>query len=206
VFHLFGDTEIWLYGSSDVDKLTKLLLHNPFILTLSEVGRAKDEVIPKSVQQFWASISCCLFFWHICTCSSFHITIATWRFQKTFTGKPKVLMRDKVTFSCLSLIWGHSPFWSYGHIILIKKNHIHFAEVTWTFTHQFLLPAHYISLIFCPQISCDAKDKMLHILALLKFELIQKKVLIFVNSIDMAFRLRLFLEKVNQTTAFVSLP
>jgi len=44
-------------------------------------------------------------------------------------------------------------------------------------------------------ISCDAKDKMLHILALLKFELIQKKVLIFVNSIDAAFRLRLFLEK-----------
>jgi ATP-dependent RNA helicase DDX56/DBP9 len=42
---------------------------------------------------------------------------------------------------------------------------------------------------------------MLHILALLKFELIQKKVLIFVNSIDMAFRLRLFLEKVNHTNA-----
>ncbi|TKV91583.1 hypothetical protein SEVIR_9G106200v4 [Setaria viridis] len=84
-------------SSSDVDKLTKLLLHNPFILTLTEVGRAKDDVIPKNVQQFW--------------------------------------------------------------------------------------------------ISCDVKDKMLHILALLKFELIQKKVLIFVNSIDAAFRLRLFLEK-----------
>jgi len=83
--------------SSDVDKLIKLLLHNPFVLTLTEVGRAKDDVIPKNVQQFW--------------------------------------------------------------------------------------------------ISCDAKDKMLHILALLKFELIQKKVLIFVNSIDVAFRLRLFLEK-----------
>ncbi|KAG2535544.1 DEAD-box ATP-dependent RNA helicase 16-like isoform X1 [Panicum virgatum] len=84
-------------SSSDVDKLIKLLLHNPFVLTLTEVGRAKDDVIPKNVQQFW--------------------------------------------------------------------------------------------------ISCDAKDKMLHILALLKFELIQKKVLIFVNSIDAAFRLRLFLEK-----------
>ncbi|AQK63192.1 DEAD-box ATP-dependent RNA helicase 16 [Zea mays] len=84
-------------SSSDVDKLTKLLLHNPFVLTLSEVGQAKDDVIPKNVQQFW--------------------------------------------------------------------------------------------------ISCDAKDKILHILALLKFELIQKKVLIFVNSIDMAFRLRLILEK-----------
>ncbi|AQK63187.1 DEAD-box ATP-dependent RNA helicase 16 [Zea mays] len=104
-------------SSSDVDKLTKLLLHNPFVLTLSEVGQAKDDVIPKNVQQFWASIFC------------------------------------------------------------------------------FLLP-----------ISCDAKDKILHILALLKFELIQKKVLIFVNSIDMAFRLRLILEKVNQTTALCYYP
>ncbi|KAK3156421.1 hypothetical protein QOZ80_2AG0107070 [Eleusine coracana subsp. coracana] len=84
-------------SSSDVEKLTKLLLHNPFILTLTEVGHAKDDVIPKNVQQFW--------------------------------------------------------------------------------------------------ISCTAKDKMLYILALLQFKLIQKKVLIFVNSIDMAFRLRLFLEK-----------
>ncbi|KAL6843495.1 hypothetical protein ACP4OV_026557 [Aristida adscensionis] len=84
-------------SSSDVEKLTKLLLHNPFILTLTEVGRAKDDVIPKNVQQFW--------------------------------------------------------------------------------------------------ISCSSKDKMLYTLALLKFELIQKKVLIFVNSIDAAFRLRLFLEK-----------
>uniref|UniRef100_A0ACD6A789 Uncharacterized protein n=1 Tax=Avena sativa TaxID=4498 RepID=A0ACD6A789_AVESA len=84
-------------SSPDIDKLTKLLLHNPFILTLTEVGNAKDDVIPKNVQQFW--------------------------------------------------------------------------------------------------ISCSDKDKMLYILALLKLELIQKKVLIFVNSIDMAFRLRLFLEK-----------
>jgi hypothetical protein len=70
----------------------------------------------------------------------------------------------------------------------------------------FFIPAHRISFIFCPQISCDAKDKILHILALLKFELIQKKVLIFVNSIDMAFRLRLILEKVNQTTALCYYP
>ncbi|KAL6637765.1 hypothetical protein ACP70R_025337 [Stipagrostis hirtigluma subsp. patula] len=84
-------------SSSDVEKLTRLLLHNPLILTLTEVGRAKDDLIPKNVQQFW--------------------------------------------------------------------------------------------------ISCTSKDKMLYILALLKFELVQKKVLIFVNSIDMAFRLRLFLEK-----------
>jgi ATP-dependent RNA helicase DDX56/DBP9 len=53
--------------------------------------------------------------------------------------------------------------------------------------------------MFLPQISCSAKDKMLYILALLQFKLIQKKVLIFVNSIDMAFRLRLFLEKVKCT-------
>uniref|UniRef100_A0ACD5WE61 Uncharacterized protein n=1 Tax=Avena sativa TaxID=4498 RepID=A0ACD5WE61_AVESA len=84
-------------SSPDIEKLTKLLLHNPFILTLTEVGHAKDDVIPKNVQQFW--------------------------------------------------------------------------------------------------ISCSDKDKMLYTLALLKLELVQKKVLIFVNSIDMAFRLRLFLEK-----------
>lgn len=84
-------------SSPDIEKLTKLLLHNPFILTLTEVGHAKDDVIPRNVEQFL--------------------------------------------------------------------------------------------------ISCSDKDKMLYTLALLKLELIQKKVLIFVNSIDMAFRLRLFLEK-----------
>ncbi|XP_051178562.1 DEAD-box ATP-dependent RNA helicase 16 [Lolium perenne] len=84
-------------SSPDIVKLAKLLLHNPDILTLTEVGHVKDDVVPRNVQQFW--------------------------------------------------------------------------------------------------ISCSEKDKMLYILALLKLELIQKKVLIFVNSIDMAFRLRLFLEK-----------
>ncbi|KAF3320475.1 DEAD-box ATP-dependent RNA helicase 16 [Carex littledalei] len=44
-------------------------------------------------------------------------------------------------------------------------------------------------------ISCSALDKQLYMLALLKLELVQKKVLIFVNTIDMAFRIRLFLEK-----------
>jgi len=53
----------------------------------------------------------------ICTCFPFHITIATWRFQKTFTGKPKVLMRYKITFSCLSIIWGHSEAMD----VLLKK-------------------------------------------------------------------------------------
>ncbi|KAF7828591.1 DEAD-box ATP-dependent RNA helicase 16 [Senna tora] len=84
-------------SSADVDKLKKLILHNPFILTLPEVGNQKDEVIPKNVQQFW--------------------------------------------------------------------------------------------------ISCPASDKLLYILALLKLELVQKKILIFTNNIDMSFRLKLFLEK-----------
>ncbi|WCJ41471.1 ATP-dependent RNA helicase DBP9 [Euphorbia peplus] len=44
-------------------------------------------------------------------------------------------------------------------------------------------------------ISCNDRDKLLHILALLKLELVQKKVLIFTNTIDMSFRLKLFLEK-----------
>ncbi|KAF2295635.1 hypothetical protein GH714_033366 [Hevea brasiliensis] len=84
-------------SSADVDKLKKLILHNPYILTLPEVEGVKDEAIPKNVQQFW--------------------------------------------------------------------------------------------------ISCSNQDKLLHILALLKLELVQKKVLIFTNSIDMSFRLKLFLEK-----------
>ncbi|KAK2403106.1 DEAD-box ATP-dependent RNA helicase [Trifolium repens] len=84
-------------SSADVDKLKKLMLHNPFILTLPEVGNHKDEVIPKNVQQFW---------------------------------------------------------------------------------------------IYCP-----ANDKLLYILAMLKLELVQKKVLIFTNNIDTSFRLKLFLEK-----------
>ncbi|KAL5556748.1 hypothetical protein UlMin_038984 [Ulmus minor] len=84
-------------SSADVEKLKKLMLHNPYILTLSEVGDVKDDVIPKNVQQFW--------------------------------------------------------------------------------------------------ISCSARDKLLYALSLLKLELVQKKVLIFTNTIDMGFRLRLFLEK-----------
>ncbi|XP_020959264.1 DEAD-box ATP-dependent RNA helicase 16 isoform X2 [Arachis ipaensis] len=84
-------------SSTDVDKLKKLILHNPFILTLPEVGNNKDDVIPKNVQQFW--------------------------------------------------------------------------------------------------ISCPANDKLLYTLAVLKLELVQKKVLIFTNDIDMSFRLKLFLEK-----------
>lgn len=43
--------------SADVEKLKKLILHNPFILTLPEVGDTKDEIIPKNVQQFWVRSS-----------------------------------------------------------------------------------------------------------------------------------------------------
>lgn len=85
-------------SSADVDKIKKLVLHSPVILTLTEVeGKECDGVVPSSVQQFW--------------------------------------------------------------------------------------------------ISCDVHDKLLYILALLKLELVQKKALIFVNSIDTGFRLKLFLEQ-----------
>ncbi|XP_042030269.1 DEAD-box ATP-dependent RNA helicase 16-like [Salvia splendens] len=84
-------------ASAHVEKLKKLILHNPHILTLPEVGDVKDAIIPKNVQQFY--------------------------------------------------------------------------------------------------ISCSARDKLIHILALLKLERIQKKVLIFVNSIDSSFRLKLFFEQ-----------
>ncbi|KAF5747288.1 DEAD-box ATP-dependent RNA helicase 16-like [Tripterygium wilfordii] len=44
-------------------------------------------------------------------------------------------------------------------------------------------------------ISCSARDKLLYALALLKLELVHKKVLAFTNTIDLGFRLKLFLEK-----------
>nr|GEV92640.1 DEAD-box ATP-dependent RNA helicase 16 [Tanacetum cinerariifolium] len=84
-------------SSDDVESLKKLYLHNPYILTLPEVGDAGDEIVPKNVQQYW--------------------------------------------------------------------------------------------------IECSDRDKLLHILALLKLDLVQKKVLIFTNTIDTSFRLKLFLEQ-----------
>ncbi|KAJ4706811.1 putative Dead box ATP-dependent RNA helicase [Melia azedarach] len=91
---------------ADVEKLKKLILHNPYILTLPEVGDVKDEIIPKIVQQFW--------------------------------------------------------------------------------------------------ISCGEHDKLLYGLALLKLELVQKKTLIFTNTIDMGFRLKLFLENFGIKSAILN--
>ncbi|XVE82972.1 hypothetical protein DITRI_Ditri16bG0048700 [Diplodiscus trichospermus] len=93
-------------SSPDVDQLKKLILHNPFVLTLSEVEDVKDEVISKNIQQFW--------------------------------------------------------------------------------------------------ISCSANDKLLYILALLKLELVLKKVLIFTNTIDAGFRLKLFFEKFGIKSAILN--
>ncbi|KAI3958856.1 hypothetical protein MKX01_023532 [Papaver californicum] len=93
-------------SSDDVEKLKKLVLNSPVILTLSEVGDVKDEMIPKNVQQFW--------------------------------------------------------------------------------------------------ISCSTRDKQLYMLSLLKLELVHKKILIFVNTIDMGFRLKLFLEQFGIKTAVLN--
>ena len=41
------------FCSADVEKLKRLILHNPYILTLPEVGDLKDDIIPKNVQQFY---------------------------------------------------------------------------------------------------------------------------------------------------------
>lgn len=38
------------------------------------------------------------------------------------------------------------------------------------------------------------QDRLLHVMVLLRLGLVRKKVLLFVNSIDAGFRLRLFLE------------
>nr|KAJ0227456.1 hypothetical protein LSAT_V11C100044620 [Lactuca sativa] len=37
-------------SSDDVESLKKLYLHNPYILTLAEVGDGKDEIVPKNIQ------------------------------------------------------------------------------------------------------------------------------------------------------------
>lgn len=86
-------------ASPDVDKLKKLVLHNPVTLTLTEEvdGSGDSSLVPKSVQQF--------------------------------------------------------------------------------------------------SVNCKSKDKLLFTLAILKYDLIQKKAIIFVNSIDAGFRLKLFLEQ-----------
>ncbi|MCO5562543.1 hypothetical protein L7F22_016171 [Adiantum nelumboides] len=93
-------------SSADVEKLKKLVLHNPVTLTLTEVEGTGDDIIPDSVQQF---------------------------------------------------------------LIL-----------------------------------CKAEDKLLNLLALLHLELVQKKVLIFVNTIDTGFRLKLFLEQFGVRSAVLN--
>ncbi|XP_074266401.1 DEAD-box ATP-dependent RNA helicase 16-like [Silene latifolia] len=55
----------------------------------------------------------------------------------------------------------------------------------------------------CFTISCGPRDKFLHILALLKFDLVLKKVLLFTNTIDMGFTLKLFLKKFGIRSAFL---
>uniref|UniRef100_A0A1D1Z4A6 RNA helicase n=1 Tax=Anthurium amnicola TaxID=1678845 RepID=A0A1D1Z4A6_9ARAE len=93
-------------SSDDIEQWRKLLLHNPVTITLADEHKANDDIIPKTIQQFW--------------------------------------------------------------------------------------------------ISCSAHDKLLHILALLKLDLVQKKVLIFVNSIDMGYKLKLFLEQFGLRSAVLN--
>lgn len=51
------DLYIMFFGySSEIEKLKKLVLHNPVTLTLTEVeGDLKDDIVPASVQQFQVS-------------------------------------------------------------------------------------------------------------------------------------------------------
>ncbi|OMO56410.1 hypothetical protein CCACVL1_26567 [Corchorus capsularis] len=53
-------------------------------------------------------------------------------------------------------------------------------------------------------ISCSASDKLLYCLALLKLELVLKKILIFTNTIDAGFRLKLFFEKFGIKSAILN--
>ncbi len=49
-------------------------------------------------------------------------------------------------------------------------------------------------VILAPWGACPRQDRLLHVMVLLRLGLVRKKVLLFVNSIDAGFRLRLFLE------------
>ncbi|PWA36462.1 transducin family protein / WD-40 repeat family protein [Artemisia annua] len=57
------------------------------------------------------------------------------------------------------------------------------------------------------QIQCSDRDKLLHILALLKLDIVQKKGLIFTNTIVTSFRLKLFLEQdyIDDTEDFINI-
>lgn len=56
VIHLFLLFLYHISCSADVDKLKKLVLHNPHILTLPEV-ELKDDIVPRSVQQSYVKFS-----------------------------------------------------------------------------------------------------------------------------------------------------
>ncbi|KAK9906356.1 hypothetical protein WJX75_000482 [Coccomyxa subellipsoidea] len=53
-------------------------------------------------------------------------------------------------------------------------------------------------------IACDRNDKLLHTMVLLKLGMVRKKVLLFVNSIDAGFRLKLFLEAFGIRSAVIN--
>ncbi|XP_074266403.1 DEAD-box ATP-dependent RNA helicase 16-like [Silene latifolia] len=55
----------------------------------------------------------------------------------------------------------------------------------------------------CFTISCGPREKFLHILALLDLDLVLKKVVLFINTIDMGFTLKLFLERFGISSAFL---
>ena len=45
--------------SDDVEQWRKLVLHNPVTVTLTnDESKDNEDVIPKSIQQFWVRISC----------------------------------------------------------------------------------------------------------------------------------------------------
>lgn len=51
---------------------------------------------------------------------------------------------------------------------------------------------------------CRREDKLLHVMTLLKLGLVKRKVLLFVNSVDAGFRLRLFLESFGLRSAVIN--
>ncbi|CAF2128414.1 unnamed protein product [Brassica rapa] len=110
-------------------------------------------------------------------------------------GNPSVSLVDLLLSLFSSLETGGVRFeglwrcrqWGHGLTVdteAFERAVVEICSVThWLACLRFLSP----HLLVFLSISCSTQDKLLHILALLKLEVVQKKVLIFINTIDMGF-------------------
>ncbi|GMN54335.1 hypothetical protein TIFTF001_023469 [Ficus carica] len=123
-------------SSADVEKLKKLILHNPFILTLPEVGDVKDDAIPKNVQQFWNGYL-------------FPVFTEKKGVDEVYSTVSTLADGTKIDIRVISLLY----FAIFGLLYVVLQKWYCVAEM----------------------IPCNARDKLLYTLSLLKLELVLKK-------------------------------